>query len=344
MQKRKQLNYRVPNTYLRQFYRFLGNKDELLEGTSETQESLAQIGQTNSFSDYCQFFRNARKTTKDPSIGLLLGRVNQLSNIHGPLSTALYNSIDMRDCLQLLNRYMPLRNEAYQSKWVENNELFGIEIKCLDDTEDIHISVAETLLMSLNNIISVVSERDIHPYRIELDYPKPSYADKYPEAFEVEAILFSQPTIRVLLRKEQANVTTAVDDDPLLRTSAIDRMEQLLKGTARQISVSDKIRNIFSDNPGHLWTLKEISQHLNTSDRTLQRRLNDEHVTYQQLQHEWLKREARQLLREPQLSIESVAMLLGYSDVSNFRHACRRWYNQSPQALRQQLLTNLEHP
>lgn len=48
--------------------------------------------------------------------------------------------------------------------------------------------------------------------------------------------------------------------------------------------------------------------------------------------------EALNLLVEKKLSIESIAMLLGYSEVSNFRYACRRWFGQSPQAQRERLL------
>jgi hypothetical protein len=39
-------------------------------------------------------------------------------------------------------------------------------------------------------------------------------------------------------------------------------------------------------------------------------------------------------LRESNLSVESIAALLGYHDSSNFRRACRRWYGVSPRELR----------
>ncbi|MDB4543004.1 helix-turn-helix domain-containing protein [bacterium] len=47
--------------------------------------------------------------------------------------------------------------------------------------------------------------------------------------------------------------------------------------------------------------------------------------------------ETEQLLQEKNLSIESVALLLGWSDVSNFRRACKRWYGVSPKEFRQRL-------
>ena len=106
--------------------------------------------------------------------------------------------------------------------------------------------------------------------------------------------------------------------------------------------MTDRIRQIFADNPGHLWTLRDVSSHLNTSARTLQRRLSAENTSYQRLQSQWLKAEADRLLREDNLSVESIALLLGYSDVSNFRHACRRWYRASPNEYRKSIRSSCD--
>ena len=126
-----------------------------------------------------------------------------------------------------------------------------------------------------------------------------------------------------------------MDPDPLLRAAAIERCEELLRGALDSNSTRERVTQIFADNPGHLWTLKAMARHLNMSERTLQRRLTEEGARYRQLHNEWLMGEARKLLREKNLSIESISQLLGYSDVSNFRQAFRRWYGVSPMAYRQ---------
>lgn len=331
----------IPNTYLRQFFRFLGSRRALLDGTSETPASLARLGGNNSFSDYCQFFCNARSELDAPDIGLVLGRVNQLANMHGPVSAVLYQSSDIRDCLDLLHRFIPLRLPAIRIRWVEDEHNLGLEIEFRESTRDIHTSVAETLLLSITNIISVVSQDNVHPSRIELDYPRPDYSDSYSDAFKVSSIRFSCSNIRVLVSRPEAYYKTDTDPDPRLRISAIERCEELLLGALESRSTSDRINQIFADNPGHLWTLKDVARHLNMSDRTVQRRLGAESTRYQQLHNNWLMSEAHQLLGEKNLSIESIALLLGYSDVSNFRHACRRWHGLSPMAYRNKLRSNL---
>lgn len=77
-----------------------------------------------------------------------------------------------------------------------------------------------------------------------------------------------------------------------------------------------------------------MARHLNTSESTLQRRLAAEGTSYRKLYDGWLRGEAHKLLQERALSVESIAVLMGYSDVSNFRSACRRWFGVPPRQYR----------
>jgi len=67
-----------------------------------------------------------------------------------------------------------------------------------------------------------------------------------------------------------------------------------------------------------------------TSVRTLQRRLKDAGVNYSELQDEVRKTLALNLLENETLALGEIAFSLGYSDVSAFNHAFRRWVGQSP--------------
>src|SRR5215469_11275796 len=67
-----------------------------------------------------------------------------------------------------------------------------------------------------------------------------------------------------------------------------------------------------------------------TSVRTLQRRLKDAGVTYAELQNEVRKTLAINLLENEALALAEIAFSLGYSEVSAFNHAFKRWVGQSP--------------
>ena len=70
------------------------------------------------------------------------------------------------------------------------------------------------------------------------------------------------------------------------------------------------------------------------SERTLQRRLKDEGVTFAALVDEVRPDLARMYLADPKLAIFEVAFLLGYSEPSAFNRAFRRWTGTSPSDFR----------
>ena len=67
-----------------------------------------------------------------------------------------------------------------------------------------------------------------------------------------------------------------------------------------------------------------------TSVRSLQRRLKDAGVNYAHLQNDVRKTLALNLLENETLALAEIAFSLGYSEVSAFNHAFRRWVGQSP--------------
>jgi AraC-like DNA-binding protein len=77
-------------------------------------------------------------------------------------------------------------------------------------------------------------------------------------------------------------------------------------------------------------TIEALARATGTSVRTLQRRLKDAGVTYADLQNDVRRTLALNLLENDTLALAEIAFSLGYSEVSAFNHAFRRWVGQSP--------------
>jgi AraC-like DNA-binding protein len=106
-----------------------------------------------------------------------------------------------------------------------------------------------------------------------------------------------------------------------LRLSALpkqpDEIEQLRREVARLlVKGEDGIEHLAKAN--------------GTSVRTLQRRLKDAAINYSDLQNDVRKMLALNLLENETLALAEIAFSLGYSEVSAFNHAFRRWVGQSP--------------
>lgn len=83
-------------------------------------------------------------------------------------------------------------------------------------------------------------------------------------------------------------------------------------------------------------SVDKVAQAMNQSTRTLQRRLADSGMTWQQLLDRTREQLARQYLGDRALSLAEIALLLGYSEQSAFTRSFKRWTGQTPLAFRTQ--------
>ena len=81
----------------------------------------------------------------------------------------------------------------------------------------------------------------------------------------------------------------------------------------------------------------QIAGELCMSERTLQRRLEEEATSFLQLLDDTRRELAEQYLGRLHLSLAQAAYLLGFADQSSFFRACRRWFDLSPGQYRSQL-------
>lgn len=83
-----------------------------------------------------------------------------------------------------------------------------------------------------------------------------------------------------------------------------------------------------------------VAEAMRVSTRTLQRRLQEEGTSFQQLLDDTRRELALQYLAEPELTLLEIAYLLGFADPSNFFRAFRRWYAVPPGQYREQHLNS----
>lgn len=77
-------------------------------------------------------------------------------------------------------------------------------------------------------------------------------------------------------------------------------------------------------------SIEHLAKAMRMSVRTLQRRLKEAGLNYSDIQEDVRKTLALNLLENETLALAEIAFSLGYSEVSAFNHAFRRWTGQSP--------------
>ena len=86
--------------------------------------------------------------------------------------------------------------------------------------------------------------------------------------------------------------------------------------------------------PAGAGSTQRVARHLGISTRTLQRRLGDEGVTFQELLADVREGLARHYLTQSTLSLTEIAFLLGYDNPNSFHRAFNRWTGHTPLGVR----------
>ena len=77
---------------------------------------------------------------------------------------------------------------------------------------------------------------------------------------------------------------------------------------------------------------ERIASLLNMTVRTMHNKLDSAGTSYQQLLDDTREELAREYMQKKQLSVSEIAYMLGYTDLSSFSRAFKRWTGQSPRA------------
>jgi AraC-like DNA-binding protein len=106
----------------------------------------------------------------------------------------------------------------------------------------------------------------------------------------------------------------------------------LMQRNERRRGITALVRTKLFRDSGLFLTLPDVAAELDVHPRTLRRRLAEEGTSFRALLNEARSTVAVDLLRNVGLTVEEVSTRLGYTEVSTFSHAFKRWYGLAPSA------------
>src|SRR5580700_3479128 len=99
------------------------------------------------------------------------------------------------------------------------------------------------------------------------------------------------------------------------------RAPSLNSRTSRSVHIAERVRELMHSASGRYPTTEDLADQLHMSVRTLKRKLAEQGSGFRQLLNEAKRFDAVELLCEQHLSIEQIALELGYADPANFTRA-----------------------
>ncbi len=273
----------------------------------------------------------------DELAGLKIGTTMSLAG-YGPFIMLLMTCRNAWDAFQTGIRYQNLTylfGELRLEPGEKESRLFikpaALPPVCRRFLIDRDISGTYQLIRDLQTSIGL----NLQPLRIELPYPKPRDTKPYEERFHCPVEFGFAETCVVLPTEYLALPFPAANK--MAHALYLKQCDSLLLQRAHDATrlgqqVSDYL-HLFSDT---FPAMQEVAATFGLPERSFRRRLSEEDTSFRQLLDQVRFAKAQQFLRETPLSVEAIALKLGYAESAAFIHAFQRWAGQTPAAFRSQ--------
>ncbi|WP_197279999.1 AraC family transcriptional regulator [Rhodopseudomonas sp. AAP120] len=148
-------------------------------------------------------------------------------------------------------------------------------------------------------------------------------------------MLFDQPRTEIRFDAELLDLPIMPDEQRLRRFLA-SMPSALLVRYRDDASVAERVRGILRRNLKRTLSLEDVAGMLAMSPQTLRRRLlDDEQCGFQEIKDQVRRDVATHMLKKSRLPLEEVALSLGFSELSTFHRAFRRWTGLAPGEFRE---------
>lgn len=325
------------SSYVRILFRHLRLSEEdsqaYFEGTNVSYEELMTLDGTIPQGDMTQICRNALALSGREDLGLSAGTQLHLS-AHGPLGVATFSGPDLRTGLGLLANYGQTRTEFFSIAVSEHPQGMAVRLTETFDLDDLRIFATEWVVIGLFSAINFFVGVGQFQGQVRFAYPKPNYGQRYHDHFG-ENLKFNQRATEIIVPESILSIPSPVAD-PFMHQEAVSICERQLNEIKADdagkpvLSTEEMVSILMFENPGRIWTLKEVAAKLHMSPRTLIRKLGSEGTKFQRVRDELAKKKAATYLTDASLSVESIGHLMGFNDASSFRRSFRRWFGETP--------------
>ena len=189
--------------------------------------------------------------------------------------------------------------------------------------------VAQFMLAARATFMRWFSGRNDLIFDVHFHFTAPSDLAPHQRLFG-GAIHYGQADSKLVFERGYLDLPVVAADQEL-RRQVEERAEALLAALSEEPLLLRQLKAALGTRLAHGHaTLAHAAAALDTTARTLQRRLSAERLSFQASLDAVRRARAEHLLSESTASLSQIAFLLGYTEQSTFQNAFRRWTGLSP--------------
>jgi AraC-like DNA-binding protein len=286
------------------------------------------------YNSVCDAWVEAAAITKNQNIGLESPKFYSALDLNA-LGVTFLSSASLLEALQRLDRYANVINSSLNFSVIENDD--RVDFLCEGpEAEGEAVRIMEEFRISV--VLDLCREglnSALDPIEVAFNYPEPNNLGDYYSVFRCP-LVFSAKVSRISFKSADplrpftdANRELAMANDHVL--------ESMLKDFQSSDLVSQVKRAIVQGLPSGTPNESDIAKCVCVSSRMLQRKLADEGTNFRTLLLEVRRELAEKYISDKNMPLAEISYMLGFSDVSSFSRAFKRWTGDPPAAFRSNL-------
>ena len=265
----------------------------------------------------------------DPSLGINMARQSEYSAFGG-LGLALSAGGSLLSVLQRMVRFQRLISNAVRTELVVDDDQVSVHFYPSAGHTP-HPQGMQYVMASLVRLVRIRLDHTLNPLQVMVAYDDVPYCARIARYFRVAptqsehyAIVFAREAADSQLHSSDSQLAAMLDATLNERLAAQEKGSLVI-----QLSLW-----LEGQLPEGEPSLTDAATQYHMSVRSLQRRLSEEDLTWNQLVERTRRTLVERHLKVPGTTVTQLAFLLGFSDVSSFSRAFKKWYGVSPSQFR----------
>ena len=280
----------------------------------------------------------AAERSGDPAFGLKEAKYF-LPSYLGPLGFAWLASTSLQSAFERLQRYIHVLHERMEISISEEARMLVVGLHV--DAESANYFERDiSILATLVKMCRFIAGENWSPAKVTVSHPAPVDTSYFYQFFRCPVDFDAKlNSIHVASQQAAEHLTGSnrqmaqLNDHMVIRYLAVQS-----KG-----DIVSQVKAVILEHLGEGGICESVvAQSLHTSTRNLNRKLNAENTSFKGLLLETRSELASQYINDPGLTLTEITYMLGFSEISSFSRAYKRWTGQSPSAARKLKLDN--HP
>lgn len=302
-----------------------------LEAAGLTPSLISKESERITGEQFQKLIRSLIDQSQDPLLGLKSGDYVQPGS-YSVLGYITMSCSTLKDAVDRIIPYEKLVGDMGVTSIETEDDKVLVTWNCAYPDPVVRRHMIDNVLASWCNYTRWLANMDEGPLEVRLEHEKPdaSIVNAYEEVFRCP-VMFDQPTSCLVINQEYMDTPLRQPDQSLRKTLEEHASSQISVLSDNSARLTTRVKNAIRSQLKQGVSRKDIvAEQMGMNARTLQRKLQQESASYQQILDEVRQELAVDYLKNSQLPLQEIAVRLGFTEARSFHRSFKTWTGKTP--------------